>query len=532
MKVKSTYQLVTMFKIVSINLVLLSSLNALEYDVVLENGRVMDPETFLDAVKNVGIKDGKIAAVTNDKIVGKETIDVKGLVVAPGFIDTHAHSVDIIDGWLLAQDGVTTQLELEYGRHPVGEAYKYISDRGHPLNYGFSSGWEEIRATVITGNTYKATWDGGIAAFVQPWGVQVATDTQLEQILARLKSDIDDGALGIGYPPAYGSGAGTIEAIKMWKLAADNNVPVSVHVRYQSMIDPNSSVQAMSEMLGYAASSGAHAVLCHIQLLGLSNPYEMLDVIKAGREAGLNLTTEVYPFGVTAPPISADYLKWDNADERIGFKWNEVRTEAKPQYTFKDEADFRRWQKEKPGSFVQMQYIDESTEKGLAAMRASIVFPNTIPAADGTPINWEGKPKHSETYGLGTAAVVWPVPADAEGQPRTASTHAVMIEKWVRKHKALTLMQVIRRSSYIPASEFENEIPQFKTKGRLQVGMDADITVFKPEEVKANATWKNVGALNDGFYHTLVNGQFVLKNGEIQQNVLAGTPIRNEQKKK
>lgn len=62
--------------------------------------------------------------------------------------------------------------------------------------------------------------------------------------------------------------------------------------------------------------------------------------------------------------------------------------------------------------------------------------------------------------------------------------------------------------------------------------MDADITVFKSEEIKANATWENVGALNDGFYHTLVNSQFVLKNGKIQQNVLAGTPIRNKRKKK
>jgi hypothetical protein len=231
-------------------------------------------------------------------------------------------------------------------------------------------------------------------------------------------------------------------------MAAANNVPVSVHVRYQSMLDPNSSVQAMNEMLGLAAASGAHAILCHIQLLGLSDPYMMLDVIDAGRKAGLRLTTEVYPFGGTAPPISADYLKWENSDERIGFKWNEIRTEKKPHYTFKDKADFQKYQKEHPGEFVQMEYIDESTAKGLAAMRAAVTFPETIPAADGTPIAWKGKPKGADKLGLGSGVDVWPLPKDAGGQPRTTSTHAIILGKWVREQGALTLMQAIANSTY------------------------------------------------------------------------------------
>jgi N-acyl-D-glutamate deacylase len=506
--------------------------HAQDYDVVLKGGRVMDPETSLDAVMNVGIKDGKIAAVTKDELSGKEIIDVKGLVVSPGFIDTHQHSLDIADGRLAAQDGTTTHMELEFGRSPVAEAYDHVAKRGgHPINYGFASSWAMNRANVMTGFKGEATWDGFVEALAPAkWGATVSNPEQEKQILALVQKDLDDGALAIGYPPAYGSGAGLKEAIKLWKKAAANNVPVSVHARYQSMLDPKSSVEAVNETLGLATASGAHAILCHIQLLGLSDPYMMLDVIDAGRKAGLKLTTEVYPFGVTAPPISADYLQWENSDERIGFKWNKIRTEAKPHYTFKDKADFQKHQKEHPVDFVQMQYIDESTPKGLAAMRACVTFPETIPAADGTPIAWKGKPKGADKLGLGSGVDVWPLPKDAGGQPRTTSTHAIILGKWVREQGALTLMQALANSTIVPAKELGPHIPQFNTKGRLQVGMDADITVFDAKTVKANATWDDVAALNDGFHYTLVNGVFILKDGKIVTEVLPGKPIRRTPK--
>jgi hypothetical protein len=504
--------------------------HAQDYDVVLKGGRVMDPETSLDAVMNVGIKGGKIAAVTEDELSGKEIIDVTGLVVSPGFIDTHQHSLDIADGRLAAQDGTTTHMELEFGRSPVAEAYDIVAKRGgHPINYGFSSSWPMRRAEVMTGFKGEATFEGLTEAF-EGWGETVSNPEQEKQILALIQKDLDDGALAIGFPPAYGSGAGMKEAIKLWKMAAANNVPVSVHARYQSMLDPKSSVEAMNEMLGLTAASGAHALVCHIQLLGLSDPYMMLDVIDAGRKAGLRLTTEVYPFGGTAPPISADYLKWENSDERIGFKWNEIRTEKKPHYTFKDKADFQKHQKEHPVDFVQMEYIDESTPEGLAAMRAAVTFPETIPAADGTPIAWKGKPNGADKLGLGSGVDVWPLPKDAGGQPRTTSTHAIILGKWVREQGALTLMQAIANSSYIPAKELGPHIPQFNTKGRLQVGMDADITVFDAKKVKANATWDDVAALNDGFHYTLVNGVFILKDGKILTEVLPGKPIRRTPK--
>ena len=95
-----------------------------DLDLVILNGRVMDPESKLDAQRNVGVKDGKIVVVTEQAIKGSETIDAKGHVVAPGFIDTHNHNVLTPFGRKLAlRDGITTPLELEGGVMPVGEWY-------------------------------------------------------------------------------------------------------------------------------------------------------------------------------------------------------------------------------------------------------------------------------------------------------------------------------------------------------------------------------------------------------------------------
>lgn len=88
---------------------------AQDYDLVILNGRVMDPETNLDAVRNVGVKDSKIVTITEGAIAGAESIDARGHVVAPGFIDPHVHGIELsgFTSKVMLRDGVTTQLELE-----------------------------------------------------------------------------------------------------------------------------------------------------------------------------------------------------------------------------------------------------------------------------------------------------------------------------------------------------------------------------------------------------------------------------------
>jgi N-acyl-D-aspartate/D-glutamate deacylase len=103
-----------------------------QFDVVIPSGRVIDPETSLDAVRNIGVNDSKIAAVTPEAIAGGETIDASGLIVAPGFIDMHQHNTPSPFGQHVAlRDGVTTALELEAGVYPVDEGHCCIERTRH-----------------------------------------------------------------------------------------------------------------------------------------------------------------------------------------------------------------------------------------------------------------------------------------------------------------------------------------------------------------------------------------------------------------
>lgn len=119
-----------------------------EYDLVIRGGRVIDPETQLDAVRDVGISGGTIATVSVKPLSGKQFIDAGGLVVAPGFIDVHSHTPSLLGQHMNLLDGVTTQLDLEAGAFPIsfyGEHYR----GGAQLNYGSSVGHFAIRMKVI-----------------------------------------------------------------------------------------------------------------------------------------------------------------------------------------------------------------------------------------------------------------------------------------------------------------------------------------------------------------------------------------------
>jgi len=123
---------------------------AADYDLVILNGRVMDPETMLDAKLNVGVKEGRIAIIaiiTKEQITGDETIDATGHVVAPGPIDTHFHSLDGLSMKMAARDGVTTGMDLEIGAINVDEWY--AAKKGQwPLNYGTTISQEGVRMLV------------------------------------------------------------------------------------------------------------------------------------------------------------------------------------------------------------------------------------------------------------------------------------------------------------------------------------------------------------------------------------------------
>src|SRR6266568_6639537 len=122
--------------------------SAQQFDLVLEGGRVMDPETGVDAVRNLGVRDGKIVRISSEALSGRHLVHAAGLVVAPGFIDLHQHGQDIESQRVKALDGVTMALELEIGATDVAQFLK--AKEGHSLiHYGTSASHVAARALVF-----------------------------------------------------------------------------------------------------------------------------------------------------------------------------------------------------------------------------------------------------------------------------------------------------------------------------------------------------------------------------------------------
>ncbi|MBL8982155.1 MAG: amidohydrolase family protein, partial [Gemmatimonadetes bacterium] len=203
------------------------------YDLVIANGRAVDPETGLDAVRWIGIRDGRIAAVSALPLRGTQVLDAKGHVVAPGFIDLHAHGQQIAAARMQAFDGVTTALELEAGTLPVGKAYDDAARLGRPINYGFSAAWVFGR---IAEKEHMEP-DGAISYFQEAqkrtgWQFSVADSAEITRIMARVEQGLKEGALGIGVLAGYAPGHGRKEYFALGRLAKAYNVPTFTHVRY------------------------------------------------------------------------------------------------------------------------------------------------------------------------------------------------------------------------------------------------------------------------------------------------------------
>jgi N-acyl-D-aspartate/D-glutamate deacylase len=265
--------------------------SAQQYDLVLEGGRVMDPETGLDAVRNVGIRDGKIVRISSDALTGRRVIHAGGLVVASGFIDLHQHGQEMESQRVKALDGVTTALELEVGAPDVAQFLKAKEGRSL-IHYGSSASHVAARALVF-GTPLSET---EILPKSGPATDQPATTEQISRIEKRLQSQLDAGGLAIGMGIQYTPGATRLETIDTFRLAAERGVPVYSHVRSSSRVDPGSSIESVSEVIGASAITGAPLHIVHINSSCLRDAPECLSMVEGARARGLDVTTEAYPY--------------------------------------------------------------------------------------------------------------------------------------------------------------------------------------------------------------------------------------------
>ncbi len=462
-----------------------------QYDLVIDGGRVMDPETGLDAVRNVGVRDGKVARISAEALSGRRVVHASGLVVAPGFIDLHQHGQELESQRVKALDGVTTALELEIGVPDVGRFLK--EKEGHSIiHYGTAASHVAARALVF-GAPLQAEGDAthaGIPEILPKSGAatdQPATLEQIESMRQHLRAELDAGALAVGMGIQYTPGATRLEVIDIFRLAAERRVPVYTHMRSTGRIEPGSAIEAISEVIGAAAVTGASLHIVHINSTCARDSVECLSMVEGARARGLDVTTEAYPYiaGMTSINSALFNPGWQ---AKFGISYDQLVLPDTGEHLTKERFDELH-----NSSVTHSVLVFSNTQEMVDKV---ITHPLVMIASDG-----------------------------AQGHPRNAGTYSRVLAQYVREKGALTLMDAIRKMSLMPAQVLERSTPDGRRKGRLQEGADADIVVFDAATIRDRSTFEKPMEPSTGVRYLVVGGTVLVDDGKIVPDVFPGRAL-------
>ena len=452
------------------------------YDAVIANGRVMDPESGLNAIRNIGIIAGKIRAISAAPLTGKTNFDATGLVIAPGFIDLHEHGQTPEKYRYQARDGVTTSLELEVGTDDVDRWY---ADRqGKALiNFGVSIGHIPVRMKVM--HDPGSFVPRGDAAHRE------ATSEELQEIERTIEAGLQRGALALGMGIAYTPAATRWEILEMFRLAAKYKASVHVHLRYSGLEEPDTGLVGIQEVIADAAVTGAPLHVVHISSMGLKYTPQLIEMVADAQKRGLDVTTECYPYTAASTALESAVFD-DGWQERMGVTYKDVEWSATGERLTAD--TFARYRKE--GGNVVIFVIPDD------AARAAVANPIVMIASDG------------------------PEATGPNIHPRGQGTFSRVLGHYVREEKALDLMTALRKMTLMPAQRLEEHAPMFRDKGRIRIGADADLTVFDPDKVIDKATYEKPLQYSEGIQFVFVNGTAIVKDGKLVEGVFPGRAAR------
>lgn len=488
---------ITLFFVLAV-LVSVNSWANTHYQIVIQNGRVIDPETRLDAVRNIGIVDGTIQVVTELPISGEQEIDATGMIVAPGFIDLHSHAVMPRGQRYQFHDGVTTALELEAGAYPAKRVADGVAS-GARIHYGASLGYLWLRQWMLSTHYQPSIvhrpeptlnrdpeWESN-----EPRAVfsQKLSEEKIEVMRGLLHAEMGKGdSIGIGLPIDYlKAGLSEPELKMVFETAAELNQLVFIHARRLNV----GKTGGVDEVIDLARLTGTAVHFCHINSNALGAIDVFLERVTEAQRANVDISTEAYPYEAGSTQIGAAAFKGD---------WQRLYGMSHEDIVWVDTGErltpesFHSYQTDRPDGYIILFSND------MDSVDRAILDPRVIIASDAMP-----------------------QPSDlAKVHPRGRGTFSRTLARYVRETEKLSWVDAIGKMTIQPAKRLEFMAPAFKSKGRIQIGADADIVVFDPHKVADQASYGYPNQFSTGFRAVLVGGQPILKEGGEVYGVFPG----------
>ena len=445
-------------------------------DIAIINGRVMDPETGLDAVKNILIENDKIISITSGDVSADHIIDAKGLVVAPGFVDILAHiRPDHEPQKFKIKDGITSVVHMHGGTVDIDGWYDSRKEAGMLVNYGLAVGHTSLRNAAGQTDRYAA-----------------ATPEQLEVMKKIAREAFDAGALGMGFGINYVPGSPYTEIYEMFKICAEYGVPAHVHTRHKGSVFPGDVVLSVMEVIACAAATGASAQVIHLASSAIGSMDYALRMIEGAYNNGVDVMADIHVYQFNRTTIQSAIYDEGWEETHGGVTVDSVFIPAIGR-RLESYEEFEYW-RERGGSVsvYHMPYEE---------IVMSLQHPLVMVTSDG-------------------------ITTSELSHPRGAGTFSKVLGRFVREREVISLMEAIEKMSLMPSQRLENADPNMKLRGRLQEGCIADITIFNPETIIDHATILDGAQYSEGVEYVIVSGTVVLSEGELVEGPTPGLPIR------
>jgi N-acyl-D-aspartate/D-glutamate deacylase len=445
------------------------------HDLVVSNGRVMDPASGFDGLANVGIDGSVVTAISAEPLQGRELIDATNRVVAPGFVDLLSYEPNSFGAWFKLADGVTTNLAM-HGVNNYAESFFGHYEHATPIHFGGAFHQHFMRAEIGAGVE------------------DPLTPEQLDQFEQLLRKNLAAGLAGVSFSPEYSPGTTTEEMVRLAKAAGELGHSAFFHVRFSDPYPPGTSMEAVAEALQVGRQAGVGIHIEHITSTGgtfvMADTLRVLDEARAG---GQDVTACLYPYDYWGTFLASSRFA-DGWTERFGLSYDDLQVAGTNRRLTKATYE-QAWRENKLVAALGSIPEDEV----LLALRESW----TMVASD---------------------AILNP---DLNNHPRAAGTFCRLLGRYVRDLGVLGLMDALAKITILPAQRVEHMLPAMTRKGRLQRGADADIVVFDPATVADKATVAAPNLASVGIDWVLVDGQVALRHGEPQRQVLAGRALRS-----